>query len=125
MAEDRELFKKAMEDIGLLTPRAQVAKDFDKALVIQKDIGYPIIIRPSFTLGGSGGGIAYNKQDFEKIVKRGLDLSPTNEVLLEESVIGWKEFKWKSLGIKMITVSLFVLLKTSMQWAFIQETLSQ
>ena len=93
MAEDRELFKKAMEDIGLETPRAQVAKDFDKALVVQKDIGYPIIIRPSFTLGGSGGGIAYNKQDFEKIVKRGLDLSPTNEVLLEESVIGWKEFE--------------------------------
>ena len=93
MAEDRELFKKAMEDIGLLTPRAQVAKDFDRALIIQKDIGYPIIIRPSFTLGGSGGGIAYNKQDFEKIVKRGLDLSPTNEVLLEESVIGWKEFE--------------------------------
>ena len=93
MAEDRELFKKAMEDIGLETPRAQVAKDFDKALLIQKDIGYPIIIRPSFTLGGSGGGIAYNKQDFEKIVKRGLDLSPTNEVLLEESVIGWKEFE--------------------------------
>ena len=62
-------------------------------MVIQKDIGYPIIIRPSFTLGGSGGGIAYNKQDFEKIVKRGLDLSPTNEVLLEESVIGWKEFE--------------------------------
>ena len=97
MAEDRELFKKAMEDIDLLTPRAQVAKDFDKALVIQKDIGYPIIIRPSFTLGGSGGGIAYNKQDFEKIVKRGLDLSPTNEVLLEESVIGRKEFEMEVL----------------------------
>ena len=93
MAEDRELFKNAMTDIGLETPRAYVAKDFDKALLIQKDIGYPIIIRPSFTLGGSGGGIAYNKQDFEKIVKRGLDLSPTNEVLLEESVIGWKEFE--------------------------------
>ena len=93
MAEDRELFKNAMTDIGLETPRAYVAKDFDRALVIQKDIGYPIIIRPSFTLGGSGGGIAYNKQDFEKIVKRGLDLSPTNEVLLEESVIGWKEFE--------------------------------
>ena len=93
MAEDRELFKNAMTDIGLETPRAYVAKDFDRALVIQKDIGYPIIIRPSFTLGGSGGGIAYNKQDFEKIVRRGLDLSPTNEVLLEESVIGWKEFE--------------------------------
>ncbi len=93
MAEDRELFKNAMTDIGLETPRAFVAKDFSKAIEIQKDIGYPIIIRPSFTLGGSGGGIAYNKQDFEKIVKRGLDLSPTNEVLLEESVIGWKEFE--------------------------------
>jgi carbamoyl-phosphate synthase large subunit len=93
MAEDRELFKNAMTDIGLETPRAFVAKDFEKALMIQKDIGFPIIIRPSFTLGGSGGGIAYNKQDFEKIVKRGLDLSPTNEVLLEESVIGWKEFE--------------------------------
>ena len=93
MAEDRELFKNAMTDIGLETPRAFVAKDFEKALIIQKDIGFPIIIRPSFTLGGSGGGIAYNKQDFEKIVKRGLDLSPTNEVLLEESVIGWKEFE--------------------------------
>ena len=93
MAEDRELFKNAMADIGLETPRAYVAKDFVKAIDIQKDIGYPIIIRPSFTLGGSGGGIAYNKQDFENIVKRGLDLSPTNEVLLEESVIGWKEFE--------------------------------
>ena len=93
MAEDRELFKQAMDDIGLETPRAKVAKDFDQALDIQKDIGYPIIIRPSFTLGGTGGGIAYNKQDFEKIVKRGLDLSPTSEVLLEESVIGWKEFE--------------------------------
>jgi carbamoyl-phosphate synthase large subunit len=93
MAEDRELFKNAMTDIGLETPRAFVAKDFEKARSIQKDIGFPIIIRPSFTLGGSGGGIAYNKQDFEKIVKRGLDLSPTNEVLLEESVIGWKEFE--------------------------------
>jgi len=93
MAEDRELFKNAMTDIGLETPRAFVAKDFNKAIEIQKDIGFPIIIRPSFTLGGSGGGIAYNKQDFEKIVKRGLDLSPTNEVLLEESVIGWKEFE--------------------------------
>ncbi len=93
MAEDRELFKQAMDDIGLETPRAKVAKDFNQALDIQKDIGYPIIIRPSFTLGGTGGGIAYNKQDFEKIVKRGLDLSPTSEVLLEESVIGWKEFE--------------------------------
>ncbi len=93
MAEDRELFKNAMNDIGLETPRAKVAKNYDQACEIQTEIGYPIIIRPSFTLGGSGGGIAYNKQDFEKIAKRGLDLSPTNEILLEESVIGWKEFE--------------------------------
>ena len=75
MAEDRELFKNAMNDIGLETPRAKVAKNYDQACEIQTEIGYPIIIRPSFTLGGSGGGIAYNKQDFEKIAKRGLDLS--------------------------------------------------
>lgn len=93
MAEDRELFKNAMTDIGLETPRAKVAKNYSQACQIQTEIGFPIIIRPSFTLGGTGGGIAYNKQDFEKISKRGLDLSPTNEILLEESVIGWKEFE--------------------------------
>ena len=93
MAEDRELFKLAMSEIGLETPRAFIAHNYEEALVRQKNIGLPVIIRPSFTLGGSGGGIAYNIQDFETIVKRGLDLSPTSEILLEESVIGWKEFE--------------------------------
>ena len=93
MAEDRELFKLAMSEIGLETPRAFIAHNYEEALVKQKDIGFPVIIRPSFTLGGSGGGIAYNIQDLETIVKRGLDLSPTSEILLEESVIGWKEFE--------------------------------
>jgi len=93
MAEDRELFKLAMSEIGLETPRAFIAHNYEEALVKQKDIEFPVIIRPSFTLGGSGGGIAYNIQDFEIIVKRGLDLSPTSEILLEESVIGWKEFE--------------------------------
>ena len=93
MAEDRELFKLAMSEIGLETPRAFIAHNYEEALVKQKNIGFPVIIRPSFTLGGSGGGIAYNIQDFETIVKRGLDLSPTSEILLEESVIGWKEFE--------------------------------
>ncbi|MBH44034.1 MAG: carbamoyl phosphate synthase large subunit [Gammaproteobacteria bacterium] len=93
MAEDRELFKNAMKEIGLETPRAEIAHSFNDALKIQKNIGFPTIIRPSFTLGGTGGGIAYNVEDFESIVKRGLELSPTNEVLLEESVIGWKEFE--------------------------------
>ena len=93
MAEDRELFKNAMKEIGLDTPKSFIAHNYTDAKKIQRKIGFPIIIRPSFTLGGSGGGIAYNKEDFEKIVTRGLDLSPTSEVLLEESVIGWKEFE--------------------------------
>ena len=93
MAEDRELFKNAMIDIGLETPTAYIAHNYNEALQHQKKIGFPILIRPSFTLGGSGGGIAYNIQDFETIVRRGLELSPTSEVLIEESVIGWKEFE--------------------------------
>ena len=93
MAEDRELFKQAMADIGLECPRAEVARSFEQAVEIQARVGYPTIIRPSFTLGGSGGGIAYNKEEFEEIVKRGLDLSPVGEVLVEESVLGWKEFE--------------------------------
>ena len=93
MAEDRERFKNAMSDIGLETPRAEVAHDLDQAVEIQRRIGFPTIIRPSFTLGGSGGGIAYNHDEFIEIVARGLELSPTTEVLLEESVLGWKEFE--------------------------------
>jgi len=93
MAEDRELFKQAMTEIGLDSPRSGVAKSFEHALEIQAELGFPAIIRPSFTLGGSGGGIAYNKEEFETIVKRGLELSPTNEVLIDESLLGWKEFE--------------------------------
>src|SRR5690606_38603012 len=93
MAEDRELFRVAMGEIGLECPKAAVARTFEDAVEIQATVGYPTIIRPSFTLGGSGGGIAYNREEFEDIVKRGLELSPTNEVLIEESVLGWKEFE--------------------------------
>src|SRR6187397_902309 len=93
MAEDRELFRNAMRDIGLECPRSRVAHSLEEALAIQAEIGFPTVIRPSFTLGGSGGGIAYNREEFEQIVARGLDASPTSEVLLEESVIGWKEFE--------------------------------
>jgi carbamoyl-phosphate synthase large subunit len=93
MAEDRELFRRAMMDIGLECPKAEVAKNFEQAHEIQQKVGYPTIIRPSFTLGGSGGGIAYNVEEFEEIVKRGLELSPVHEVLIEESVLGWKEFE--------------------------------
>jgi carbamoyl-phosphate synthase large subunit len=93
MAEDREQFRHAMTDIGLATPRARVAHSMEDAHAVQGEIGFPTVIRPSFTLGGSGGGIAYNREEFEIIVARGLDASPTNEVLLEESVLGWKEYE--------------------------------
>ena len=88
-AEDRELFRRAMQEIGLEVPNAEIAHTLEQALDVQGRIGFPTIIRPSFTLGGSGSGIAYNREEFEDIVVRGLDLSPTTEVLLEESVIGW------------------------------------
>jgi carbamoyl-phosphate synthase large subunit len=93
MAEDREKFRVAMRDIGLECPRARIAHSMEEALAVQAEIGFPTVIRPSFTMGGSGGGIAYNREEFEVIVSRGLDASPTSEVLLEESVIGWKEFE--------------------------------
>ena len=93
MAEDREKFRHAMTDIGLETPRAFIAHTMEEAYAGRLQLGYPVVIRPSFTMGGSGGGIAYNREEFEAIVSRGLDASPTTEVLLEESVLGWKEFE--------------------------------
>ena len=93
MAEDRELFRKAMTKIGLPTPRSHQVKTLVQALEALDDIGLPAIIRPSFTLGGTGGGIAYNKAEFIDIVEGGIDASPTSEVLIEESVLGWKEFE--------------------------------
>jgi carbamoyl-phosphate synthase large subunit len=92
-AEDRELFKQAMIKIGFDVPKSAVASTLAQAQEILVDVGYPAVIRPSFTLGGSGGGIAYNKEEFVDICMRGLDLSPTNELLIEESVLGWKEYE--------------------------------
>ena len=93
MAEDRELFREAMTEIGLEVPASSIAHSMEEALSKQEEIGFPTIIRPSFTLGGTGGGIAYNQEEFKKIVAHGLEMSPTTEILLEESVIGWKEFE--------------------------------
>ena len=93
MAEDRELFRQAMSEIGLECPQAEIAHSLEDALEKQANIGFPTIIRPSFTLGGSGGGIAFNMEEFKRIVAHGLEMSPTTEVLLEESVMGWKEFE--------------------------------
>ena len=92
-AEDRELFKQAMSEINIDVARSEIANTLDEAIVIANDINYPIIIRPSFTLGGSGGGIANNEDELITIVKRGLELSPTTEVLIEESLLGWKEYE--------------------------------
>ncbi len=93
MAEDRERFKEAMDRIGLEMARGGFAHSMEEARAFASEIGYPIIIRPSFTLGGSGGGIAYNPEEFEQIAASGLEASPTNEILVEESIIGWKEYE--------------------------------
>src|SRR4051795_11693037 len=92
-AEDREKFKKAMTKIGLGSARSSLAHSMGEALQVQAGLGFPVVIRPSFTLGGSGGGIAYNREEFVAICERGLEASPTNELLIEESLIGWKEFE--------------------------------
>ena len=92
-AEDRERFIRAMDRIGLATPRSAIAHSIEEAVQVQSRIGFPCIIRPSFTLGGSGGGVAYNRDEFVEICRRGLDLSPTNELLIDESLLGWKEFE--------------------------------
>ncbi len=92
-AEDRDLFRTAMQKIGLDMPKAAVAHSMEEALQVQATVGFPTVIRPSFTMGGSGGGIAYNKEEFTEICERGLDLSPTNELLIEESALGWKEYE--------------------------------
>ncbi|MFA5840062.1 MAG: carbamoyl-phosphate synthase large subunit [Candidatus Margulisiibacteriota bacterium] len=93
MAEDRELFKKAMEEINLDLPKSGYAKTMDDALVVAEQIGFPLIIRPSFTLGGTGSGVAYNMEEYKAIVANGLDLSPVTQILIEESLIGWKEYE--------------------------------
>ncbi|MES2823076.1 MAG: carbamoyl-phosphate synthase large subunit [Pseudomonadota bacterium] len=93
MAEDRNLFDQAMKRIGLSCARARIVHTMDEAKEVPKEFGFPCIIRPSFTMGGSGGGIAYNWEEFEEICLRGLDLSPTNELLIDESLLGWKEYE--------------------------------
>ena len=92
-AEDRERFDRAMKAIGLETPRSAIAHSLEEALQVQSQLGFPCVIRPSFTMGGSGGGIAYNREEFVEICTRGLELSPTSELLIDESLLGWKEFE--------------------------------
>lgn len=93
LAEDRGLFKKAMEEIGLEMPKAKFAHTIEEAWAIAEEIGFPCIVRPSFTMGGTGGGIVYNRDEFEEIARKGLNLSPNSEILIDESVLGWQEFE--------------------------------
>src|SRR3989337_1375455 len=92
-AEDREIFKEAMENIGLTVPKSGFATNLDQAYEILEKVGFPAILRPAFTLGGTGGGIAYNREEFTELITRGLDASPVRQVLIEESVVGWKEYE--------------------------------
>src|SRR5450756_950927 len=92
-AEDREKFKAAMSKIGLASARSAIAHSLEEALQVQQVMGFPTVIRPSFTMGGSGGGIAYNREEFVEICERGLEASPTRELLIEESLLGWKEYE--------------------------------
>lgn len=92
-AEDRQLFGKAMQRLGLETPRSGLAHDMQQAAAVLEELGFPVVIRPSFTMGGSGGGIAYNLEEFSEICRQGLDLSPTSELLIDESIAGWKEYE--------------------------------
>ncbi len=92
-AEDRQKFREAMDSIGIESPRSLIAHTLEEARAALGNVGLPAVIRPSFTMGGSGGGIAYNREEFDRIVTSGLDASPTTEVLIEESVLGWKEYE--------------------------------
>ena len=123
-AEDRLKFKDAMTGIGLHSARSGIAHSMEEALAVQKRIaletgsaGFPMVIRPSFTLGGTGGGIAYNPDEFEEICKRGLDLSPSKELLIEESLIGWKSSRWRSCATGSTTASSSARSRTSTRWA--------
>jgi carbamoyl-phosphate synthase large subunit len=103
-AEDRELFKNAMLNIGLEVPRSGIAHDMKDAWRVIDELGFPVIIRPSFTLGGSGGSVAYNKEEFQEFAKSGLDLSPITEILIEESILGWKEYELEVMRDRMDNV---------------------
>src|SRR5699024_12517484 len=96
-AEDRSRIDKAMKDIGLSCPRSDIAHSMDEAYAVLEEIGFPCIIRPSFTLGGSGGGIAYNREESKEFCARGLELSPTREVLIDESLLGWQGYEMEEL----------------------------
>ena len=115
-AEDREKFKATMTKIGLGSARSALAHSMEEALQVQAAIGYPVVIRPSFTLGGTGGGIAYNREEFIAICERGLEASPTKELLIEESLLGWKSSRWRWCATARTTASSSAPSRTSTPW---------
>ncbi len=117
LAEDRELFGDAMERIGLRVATGGIARSWDDAVALIALVGFPAIIRPSFTLGGTGGGIAYNREEYEEIVRRGLDLSPTTQVLVERSVLGWKEYELEVMRDRADNVVIVCRSRTWTRWA--------
>ena len=108
-AEDRQLFDETMKAIDLETPASGIAHSMSDAMKVQEKIGFPCIIRPSFTLGGSGGGVAYNIEEFKTICEKGLDLSPTNELLIDESLLGWKEYEMEAVSYTHLTLPTILL----------------
>ena len=120
--EDRQEFKEAMIKIGMDLPISEYAYNMEDALKVAENIGFPLIIRASFTMAGGGSGVAYNIDEYKKIVQGGLDASPISEILIEESLLGWKSMRWRSLETKKTTVLLSVPSKISTQWVSIQET---
>lgn len=124
-AEDRLLFKDAMRGIGLETPQSQLCRSVEAGEEFAKKVGYPLILRPSFTMGGSGGGIAYNHEELLDILERGLDLSPVGEVLIEESVLGWKEFELEVMRDLADNAIISARLKISIRWVCTREIRSQ
>ena len=126
MAEDRQLFREAMSRIGLATPKSRLVHDLKEAVAALEHVGLPAIVRPSFTLGGTGGGIGYNKEEFAEIVERGLDASPAHQVLVEESVLGWKEFEMEVVRDQArTTASSCARSRTSTRWACTRATRSR
>jgi carbamoyl-phosphate synthase large subunit len=125
MAEDRELFRRAMIEIGLAVPKAEVARSLEQAHEIQAKVGFPSIIRPSFTLGGSGGGIAYNREEFVEIVERGLELSPVHEVWSRNRCSAGRSSRWRSCATAPTTASSCARSRTSIPWACTPATRSR
>ena len=123
-AEDRECFKRCMEEIGLESAESGLAHNLDEARQIRNEIGLPCVLRPSFTLGGSGGGIAYNREEFDQMVANAIEMSPVHSVLIEESLIGWKEFEMEVMCDSAGNASSSAPSRTLTRWASIPATAS-